>query len=648
MGGPLDDLGATPMDKAADAQERPRAPASAATQLVDANEDPVSAETDAAVRAGVLAIRTAQAALKQVFEVLGVRRVICVDDAHAVVPDARDLAVAAVESGALNLALVEFVDLPGIEPIVRYNPGLLRSSAEAATALRSRWPDLPDATRATLAQAARGLLPVLSDDDVSSRTDALSDASAEAQLASLISTSCEYIPLTLRAWRSGGRNELNPRQPTVVLFDRSFPLEGGGDNDGDQELKALVKEKRRNVWCGLLTHTVEPENEVEEWRTLAVALGVPPPKFVVISKRRLLEEPDSLARMLRLTIVGPKLDRLRTLVVSARAKAHRLAAARLREMNVYTLEAAVVQSSGEEGTWEPDMLLGLASALERNAAQAALRMNPQVIKICETLRKVRIAELPPAVPDPDITMLRRLEVYDDPDQVNALSLPLQPGDIFEMAPLTPGRNAPAPRHLVLLGQACDLALRSDGERAQQPTHLELAEVRVVADGTRQPLVKENEVQLPLFDGGGRRDGIVKLSTVRLIPCIALDACVLNSDGTAVITGNGTAPSSLSGGSTKRHEELCREADVIVQKVHGWTARRLSPDEVERLVREETGIVRASQLTVGVDATSRTVRFGLKRTGRLREPWARQIMLRGAHQQTRVALEPSFLPKRYRP
>lgn len=640
-----------------DEAPHPPAPVAAAEEHAEIGVLEVAASAVAVTgRPSVVDLKTAQAALERVFTLLGITQVICVDDAHAVDDDARDLVIAAVDGGELDLTGPPYSELPKVAGLIRYSQGQLKPATEAADALRTSWTELPEPTRAALAQGARARSARTSLGQTSEEVEAESDASAESQLASLIGTACQYHPLTLKTWRSRGRTLLTVDQRSVVLFDRDFSHEdGGGERDGDQELKALVAEGRVDVWCGLLTHTVTRENEVEEWRRLVTELGVPASHFLVISKRRLLDEPDSLARMLRLTIVAPGLDQLRGRVVEARAEAHREAAERLVGMDVYTIEAAVFQSADEEGTWEPDMLLGLAAALEEDRARALVRDSPEILEICDRLREARLVDLPPAIPDSDVAMLLRLQIYESAAHVNGLRLPIAPGDTFRMTSLDQGREAPAPRYYVLLGQACDLAVRSDGKRAHEPTHLELAEIRL-EEGPRTspsletqdlPVEGDAETALPIFDEGDHRYGVVLLGRTRLLPSIAVDACVFNKDGGSLLAEHLAASSSLSNGWRKRHARLFSKAQALLQHVEEWSARKITETDVTRLCHEEVGIIRGSQLSVQIDASSRSVQFGLMRTGRLREPWARRVTMAGAQRRTRVAFDPFFVPKRYR-
>ena len=587
----------------------------------------------------------ARSALEGVFSALGIKTVICVDDAHVLEDDSGELVIAAVEQGAVILTAEPFAGLDGLELTARYDSGEDRAPAEAAAALRVRWDRLPGPTRSTLVQAVRALTPPGSDEGSLAGADVIADESTERQLANLLGATCDYFALTLAQWRAEGRRHLKEGESAVVLFDRDFTNEGGGDRDGERELQALIGEGRPQVWCGLLTHTVERDQEIPEWERLSAELGVAPAQFLVISKRRIVEEPDSLARMLRLTIVAPDLYQLRELVVAAREAAHATAAENLRNMNVYTIEAAI-QSAAEEGTWEPDMLLSLMAALERDRAQEALRENTEVLDICDRLRDAQSIKLPPAIPQNDLDLLRRLDIYDDVDHVNRLGLPLEPGDIFSMTHTLSGSTMAEPRTYVLLGQSCDLAVRKDGHRAYEAAHLEVAEIKVLKQPSdRAP--KDHELVLPLFDASTGQDAIARLASIQLLPSLALDACVLNADGSALLQCGSAAPRALSEGWKRRHQALCSDAETVVEKYEVWSKGELAPDDLSRLLRDETGVIRTTRLWVQVDVAARTLTFGLRRAGRLREPWAHLLMMVGAHRKTRVAFEPSFVPSTFR-
>jgi hypothetical protein len=90
--------------------------------------------------------------------------------------------------------------------------------------------------------------------------------------------------------------------------------ESGGDPEGGIKIIAslLAGNDTDSVICGLLTHTVKPETQPEQWAELSSAHSIPMDRFVVIPKLHLSKAPMLFAQMLKHAALTPEFTELLT------------------------------------------------------------------------------------------------------------------------------------------------------------------------------------------------------------------------------------------------------------------------------------------------------------------------------------------------
>jgi len=349
-------------------------------------------------------------------------------------------------------------------------------------------------------------------------------------------------------------------QRTLFLFDRDFS-DAGGDTEGGIKIIAslLARNDTGTLICGLLTHTVTPETQPEQWEDLSRTYGIPKDRFVVIPKLHLSKAPILFAQTLKFAALSPDFSELKRRTKDIIAAAAVAAAERVDKVNIYDLDHIVFQVSAEEGMWEPDMLFRLHALFHRLESRRLAHDGGALEAIAAKLRAVsgiptRCDLLPPPRSAWD---LQREELYEPDSHVNRNHLPLELGDIFERV------GTSSTKKYVLLAQPCDLMVRGNGKRCPEIERLPLVEAVEAQDA---PYYSE---EMPYFDASPSKRWYVKLKAVHFVRGCILDLCVFNQDGVARLAMGGDAPSGIRPSWKARHEVLSRhwgrslsKADVL--------------------------------------------------------------------------------------
>jgi hypothetical protein len=312
------------------------------------------------------------------------------------------------------------------------------------------------------------------------RLDASERATFLAQIApaSVPSTQSDYTPGELEEVVSGlssqlkcvgldkwadSKEELIPAAATgVFLIDRERLVAGERTNVGDEIVRELVTRCPDDVLVVVLTHSVGPDGTEILRKTLATDLAIPPARLGIVSKR---PKGVSLVSGVR-AAVRVTLTQLTCTVVTGRIanvmrKSLDATEAALGELPVHALDLAVFENSFNEGASEIDVLSRILTSRQRTEVDSHIAgALDDVHSPLARMRKLRSVEAMPELPPGDASLLRqwrRDEVFDAGERLNALRAPLACGDVFQ--------KHGTQNYFVLLGQPCDLMVRSDGQRA---------------------------------------------------------------------------------------------------------------------------------------------------------------------------------------
>ena len=447
---------------------------------------------------------------------------------------------------------------------------------------------------------------------------------------------CEYRPLSLGEWREQGEGLLvdDKASETVFLFDMDFRSEGGSAEEG----VALIRQvQAADVgYCALWTHTVSVGGEHRAWLELSEDHGMCRETFVVIAKGRLGDETGDdyqFLRMLRFVALSRRYGEVKNMTWSVFEASVAQAKKIVMELSVGDFDSIVFGSSRREGVWEADTLLRLFGIFLRREAHRELRLADEYVdRISETRKISSLSEgLAKALGSErrsrEVLRIQRFECYEEGEELNRFHAPIDIGDVF--------RECNGEREYILLGQPCDLMVRSGGKRSydkrlgRRGALVELVE----SEGPR----KEGLGELPFYSEESGESRFVKFGKLYHVRLAVLDLCVLQRDGVARIDVDAThGPELLVRPWRKRYRELLRVFRTAVDRYEELGQKEVG-GEWDIMVLPEL----ASNLVLRPVVKERTVEYAIRRVGRLRQPWSGALLTELCHYQSRIAFEHPF-------
>lgn len=488
-------------------------------------------------------VSEAKDAVVSILEVLGVEKVVFVDDANSDGIEVEEVIAAASE--LQPKAIVEL--FPEIGPVSSVDDEMLSAK------IREKWGELDEATRNTRGEAllveARG-----------AEHGRPNDTADRVILESLIEEEL-LVSLSPRQWDEQHKDLLEQGEDnrTLFLFDRDFSGAGGDPDGGMKIIESLLSgQHAEHVICGLLTHTVSPQSQPEEWKRLSNAHSVSRDRFIVIPKSFLGEQPLLFAEALKFVALCPEFTRLKSETKKIIENAAQAAADRVEGVSIHDLDHMVFRVSAEEGLWEPDMLFRLHALFHRLEARK-LAFGGELEAIASKLRV--LSGLPTKSESSPVPANARLiqhdEMYEPQSYLNENHLPIEVGDIFEKV------GVQSKKKYVLLGQPCDLMVRGDGKRYPELGRVQLVEL-VPGEAN-----DEFSVDVPFFDTEDSKDWRVKLKAVHFVRMPILDLCAYNRDGIARWSSAGSPPAGVRPSLAARYghiSKLCRSKGRLAEQL----------------------------------------------------------------------------------
>ncbi|MFC9640651.1 hypothetical protein ACFTZF_19130 [Streptomyces mirabilis] len=613
----------------------------------------------------------AKVASQELLELAEVGRVICVDDWYAEKEDRGESVFAALTEGVLLPA-----DLEKIAELIPGSALLRDPSAPSELVIdevRVAWPSLDEDKRRAIHHVVDGRL---GPEGVG--TPGEEDEPAAACLRELLADSREFLTLSLSDWSRQRSSLLADGKSTLILFDRDFSREGASQNAGEDQIALLLSDAPENWRIGLLTHTVsEDDAEVEAWKTLSQKFKADRSRFLVIAKGRLSITADGFPRMLKLTLLAPALERLQGSLAAAVNGTWAEAIKKVGGIDPYTLEAALNGDRLTDGTWGPETLLRIATAFTQDSVRAKLRSDRTVhvsSKLVTSLSQVQL----PSASNPDrvrheLAEIERLEYFETAGHLTDLHFPLEVGDVFafqkfvdkphqfEQRQYGSGaavgksptdvvpelKRSGAEHHMILLAQPCDLAVRADGKRGNGLEFVRVAPLKSPSQGrviAHPGGGSATSFDLPFFftDSGGGVE--VKLSQQQYVPLTALDMCVLSDSGDGFMSAEQKIPDHVLPNWQMRFENLREWVAKQVAAYKAMEPHGMSGKAADQITAALTGTVASPRLESLISLRDSSVMYGVRRVGRLREPYRSALLSRMAQRDSRDAFDPSLIDK----
>jgi hypothetical protein len=505
-------------------------------------------------------IEKARAVVGQLMDSLCIHRIICVDDVYA-----RRWTLDDVQAAQQELTP---------EEIQQLMPELRAATLDERDVRRAMfqrvWNELDDPTRE---ERTKRILTAAR----TKRADGQDD-SADALFLQEIIPEGRLRTISPSEWAAEEPRVIAgaDQERVLVLFDQDLSDDGGSPTGGMALVQNLLgKSATENLLCGLLTHTVTISNQHDRWEQLARDSGISRDRFLLVAKGWLSKDPLGFARMLKLLALSPDCAKLKARVKALFGTAADEAARQVEDISVFDFDHIVFGTSAREGIWEPDTLFRLHGMFHRAALREMAHGDTELRGVVDRLRKV--SHLPTnsdAAPIASSWKIQQMEMYEPGDYINKMHLPLDVGDIFQK---TDGSSSKA---FVLVGQPCDLMVRSDGKR-----HPEVADV-VLAEIFPSQNEKRHCVPLPYFGDNPATTHYVRLRLVHVVhPCV-LDMCVFNTDGQAKMDLSMLCPTGLTQAWQARFRFVQEHARRVLQTYETFGQGKANDSVMEEAFRQE--------------------------------------------------------------
>jgi hypothetical protein len=583
--------------------------------------------------------KEAKESVEKLLDLLEVKRVVSVDDINGEDISLPDVIAAAnsMEDSILLQAFPEIGESISCDQEIR------------ADQIRRTWEQLVPTSRM---ERGKALVIAARMHDTDNEANDVADISILSDLIQENKLTC----LSPGQWEEQKEQLLQEsvNQRTLFLFDQDFSKAGGSREEGINIIANLLNGDTNNLICGLLTHTVSPEEQQQQWRHLSNAHNIPLDRFILIPKLYLSKDPILFALTLKFTVLIPDFTELKQRTKKIIEDAAATAAKQVEEISIYDLDHIVFQvpSKTKEGLWEPDMLFRLYAMFHRREFCRLAYDGGELETIAARLRTV--SAIPTTCDGLSIPSsaweLQRKELYEDSDYINKNHLPLELGDIFERV------GGASKKKYILLAQPCDLMVRPGGKRHHGFQRIPLAEFAPLEetpsdkdkDKDKKPSLRE---EMPYFDSSPKKKWFVNFKCIHFVRGCLLDLCVFNQDGVARLTVGGNAPSGIRPAWKKCHKKLSTYWKNIANKSEMFAPENGEHHDVtqfkERIARD-MGLVNLflnddlfkGKLTK--DGDTRLITFDCKRVKRLSRDRAIGMLMSYTATLVRPAYDLSFV------
>lgn len=440
-----------------------------------------------------------------------------------------------------------------------------------------------------------------------------------------------FTPMSLKRWEAEkDKIFTSSKALTLLLVDEDFSREPGGTSaDGLKIIREVINKADPDIFlCGLLSHAYSATDIHQQWTELCEREGFNKSRFVLIPKRLLDEDPDGLMTFLRLTklaVLNRPADQMKQRASEILREAQASAAERLDAIDIYDFDYIVFRSSEKEGIWEPDTLFRVFGLFHRDETRLRAKADEALHELAARIRLIsQLATPTQTIPSVNTWKVQRIELYEDAEYLNPLFMPIDLGDIFDKSGGT--------KKFILLSQACDLMVRSTGERHFAMTEGLFAEI-VKGD---QDLRTHAELQY--FDPNHKDKYFVSFKKVFSIRLFVLDFCATNERGTAEFILGKACPKVLIPAWQNRWIHLNKFVEQAVTKYSDLVNKGVEPGPAALII---AGCCNEHRIKPTIDVREQKLSYPLRRISRLRQPRAAALLARYANFVAREAFDHDF-------
>lgn len=408
---------------------------------------------------------------------------------------------------------------------------------------------------------------------------------------------------SLKKWVAEKDPILVPGMPaTLLLIDENFSKEGGSDKEGRRLIREVLNAvPNERVMCALVSHNYGIDKIHDDWNIVCEEENLSKSKFVLIPKKMLTQDTIGAIRLMKLAMLNSSCTDLIEKAVGVLNAGQKEALERLKKIDIYEFDQIVFRSSKDEGVWEPDTLFRLFGAFHRDESRVIARADSSLRALADSIRSVsQVRTDSKTAPTLAAWKIQRSEIYESGSYVNSLFLPIELGDIFQ-------RTGLSSRRYILLGQPCDLMVRSDGKRDSRVNEVVLAQVNTH---------DKSGAELPFFDGDGTKSYYVDFKSVVTVKLCVMDLCVFNPDGNATIAEGSSCDDAVIPAWKERHVLLKKE---VVRKLgqYGELTKAGMPSTAAKDYLFSPSNVKI--FNSKLDAAKRVLSYDFQRVERLRQP-----------------------------
>lgn len=476
---------------------------------------------------------------------LAITKVVCVDDEHASALTLDDI-IGWLESASPDDIASVFPDFEGRTQLDRD----IRT-----TMFRQWWESLESAQQEKLASTARSSI----------QEEARAD-SPDVDYMSVLSEvfdgmkEIEFIALGPKEWADQGETLLTAPdcRQALFLFDQDMSKGNGRSNEGSSIVGSVLSQYTDpRPLCGILTHTATTEDQLERWEELASEAGIERDKFMVIPKGLLTDDLQEFIRQMKFAVLAPSFRQLKEMSSKILSESLDKAKQELDDLTVLDFDHMVMRVAHGEGIWEGQVLFRLHAHFHRLEAEQQARNNTDLSSLISQIRKVSdIPELGRSIASDVVREIMHAELYEQGSNINKAHLDIATGDVFEATTV----DGQPPTRWLLATQACDLAMRPNGERNVKQALLlrivEFSKNKWEKEAKKQP----RYLELDYFDKEtGASKKAVDFLSMSFAPCWMLDTCVLNDSGECGIRLDDGMPEGLLPGWVVRFDQVVAEA-----------------------------------------------------------------------------------------